>query len=181
MAEFAIDTGRLILRGWREEDSNPFCTMCTDPAVMEFLGPPMTLQQAEESTARMIAMQAEHGYCFWAIQPKDSAEMIGFCGIKPGPIDTPLEGRIEIGWRLARAHWGKGYASEAAQASLDWGFANLPDDHIWAITVEGNRRSWGLMERLGMQRHRDLNFDHPSLPDGDPLKPHITYSKARPA
>lgn len=180
MAEFAIDTGRLALRPWRADDAEPFLAMCNDAAVMEFLGPPMTRAQVDEVIERQNAIQRQLGHCFWAVQPHDSADMIGFCGLKPGPAGTPLDGRIEIGWRLAQAHWGKGFAKEAARAALDWGFANLPVRDIWAITVPGNMRSWGLMERLGMERRDDMAFDHPALADNDPLKPHITYVKARP-
>lgn len=181
MADFFIDTGRLSLRPWEAEDAGPFLAMCNDAQVMEFLGPPMTRAQVDDVIERQNRFQQELGYCFWVIQPHDSPDMIGFCGLKPGPAHTPLEGRIEIGWRLARPYWGKGYAQEAASAAIDWGFANLPVDHIWAITVAGNVRSWGLMERLGMERRDDLAFDHPALADDDPLKPHITYVKARPA
>lgn len=105
---------------------------------------------------------------------------LGFCGLKPGPIDTPLEDRIEIGWRLRIDAWGKGYAKEAAQASLDWGFANTDAPDIWAMTVIDNARSWGLMERLGMARRTDCDFDHPALAPDDPLLRHICYSIARP-
>lgn len=168
------------MRGWRNDDAGPLLAMCTDPQVMEFLGPPMTAAGVEEVIERQSGLQARLGHCFWAIEPKNGDGMIGFCGLKPGPDHTPIQGQIEIGWRLARAHWGKGYAYEAASAALDWGFANLPGDHIWAITVQGNRRSWGLMEKLGMERRDDMAFDHPALAEDDPLRPHITYAKARP-
>lgn len=91
-----------------------------------------------------------------------------------------IEGKVEIGWRLSHDAWGQGYAREAAAASLDWGFANLDTDRIWAITTPGNIRSWGLMERLGLKRHPQLDFEHPNVADDSPLKQHITYSIARP-
>jgi RimJ/RimL family protein N-acetyltransferase len=175
VGEFRIETERLILRSWRDEDASPFHKMGSDPKVMEFLGPLRTLAQARESVAGQQALQSDHGYCFWATERRSDGNMIGFCGLEPGPTATPLEGKTEIGWRLAAAEWGKGYASEAARAALDWGFANLPDPDIWAITVAANTRSWGLMERLGMTRMPDLDFDHPSLPKDSPLLRHITY------
>ena len=179
MAEFALGTERLILRSWRGADVAPFHAMCQNPEVMAYLGPPITLQRAQQIVDHQQLFQADHGHCFWAIERRSDGAMLGFCGLKPGPEKTPIENRIEIGWRLRADAWGQGYAREAAQASLDWGFANLDEDRIWAITVLANSRSWGLMERLGMTRHEDLDFDHPALPADSPLLRHITYSIGR--
>jgi RimJ/RimL family protein N-acetyltransferase len=177
MAEFAIETERLILREWRDGDVVPLLAICTDPRVMAFLGPLQTEGDVRGAIARQRGHQNSLGHCYWAIERKTDSEMIGFCGLQPEPEAVPVIGGLpDIGWRLAHGAWGKGYALEAATASLDWGFANLADEAIWAITVPGNTRSWGLMERLGMTRHHDLDFDHPHVPDGSPLKPHITYS-----
>jgi len=179
MAEFALPTGRLVLRGWREADGPRLHAICTDPRVMEFLGPPQSRAEVEGAIARQRAFQAARGHCLWAVERVSDGAMIGFCGIKPGPEGTPLDGRLEIGWRLAADAWGQGYAREAAQASLAFAFATLPDPRVWAMTVLANSRSWGLMERLGMARHADLDFDHPALPVDSPLRPHIVYSIAR--
>jgi RimJ/RimL family protein N-acetyltransferase len=179
MAEFKIETKRLILREWRESDVEALLAICRDPQVMEFLGPLETEEGIRAAIARQQAHQANLGHCYWAIERKVGSEMIGFCGIQPEPAGMPIAGLPDIGWRLGRAYWGHGYAREAAQASLDWGFTNLPDDAIWSITVPANTRSWGLMERLGMTRHPDLEFDHPNVPDDSPLKRHITYSIRR--
>lgn len=176
-----IESERLILRGWIGSDRAPFHAMGNDALVMEYLGPPQSIEDIDAAMARQNGLLADVGHCFWAIERKGDGAFLGFCGIKPGAVGTPIEGRIEIGWRLGSAHWGKGYAREAAEASLGWGWANLDVDSIWAITVLGNLRSWGLMERLGMTRHPELGFDHPQ-PDLDPrLVPHITYSMGRPA
>lgn len=180
MADAVVRTERLILRGWEAGDASAMLAICRDPRVMEFLGPPMEPAQMTEVIARQQAHQARLGHCFWVIERFEDAEILGFCGLQPGPEGTPLAGCIEIGWRLGAAHWGQGYAREAAAASLDWGFAHLDVDAIWAITVLANRRSWGLMERLGMKRHPELDFDHPNVPDGSPLKRHLTYSRACP-
>ena len=157
-AGFAIETPRLILRGWREEDARPFQRICTDPDVMEHLGPPLTLREAEQAVVRQNAFLDSAGYCFWAMEHKDSSALMGFCGVKPGAVNTPIENRPEIGWRMGRNWWGAGYAREAAQASLDWMWANTGVDSVWAITTPANVRSWGLMERLGMTRHHELDF-----------------------
>lgn len=179
--EFRLETERLVLRDWREGDALPFHAMCSDPAVMEFLGLPLTESQIAGLIARQQGFQREHGYCFWAVERQEDGCFLGFCGLKPGPEETPLENRIEIGWRLARDAWGFGYAREAATISLHWGFAELSADAILAMTVRGNRRSWGLMERLGMTYRPELDFDHPSVAEGDPLRPHIVYAIEREA
>jgi RimJ/RimL family protein N-acetyltransferase len=176
--EFHLDTPRLILRDWRDEDLDAFAAMSADPRVMEMLAPVMDRAQAAEVLTRIKGIAAEYGHTFWAVERKNDAQMIGWCGIIRGTVG-PIDGKAEIGWRLAADAWGAGYAREAALASLDWGFAHLPDDAIWAITSTGNARSWSLMERLGMVRHPDLDFDHPKLAVDSPLKRHITYSITR--
>ncbi|MGK6320133.1 GNAT family N-acetyltransferase [Sphingomonas sp. DT-204] len=176
-----IETGRLILRRWRDDDRPAFHAHCSDPDVMRYLGPPLTRAETDAALDRQNGYLESHGYCFWAVERRADGALLGFCGLKPGAPGTPIEGMVEIGWRFGRAFWGQGYAREAAVASLDWGWANLDASHIVAITVLANERSWGLMERLGMQRVADGDFDHPTVPDDSPLKRHITYSIARPA
>lgn len=176
MAEFRIETERLALRSWRSADAEPFLAMGRDPQVMEFLGPLLDRADIDAAIARQDDFQRRLGHCFWAVERCEDGAFLGFCGLKPGPEGTPLEGRIEIGWRLAHHAWGQGYAREAAQASLDWGFAQLPAETIWAMTVPGNVRSWGLMERLGMVRQGALDFDHPAFAPGHPLRRHIVYA-----
>ena len=174
-----IETERLLLRGWRDDDFDHWFAMCSDMRVMATIGPLRTEDEARETIHTQQTIQADMGYCFWAIERKSDGRMIGFCGLEDGPDATPIASRIEIGWRLAFDCWRQGYAREAALAALGWGFDNQAFDRIWAITSRVNDRSWGLMERLGMMRHFDLDFDHPNVPFGSPLKPHITYSIAR--
>jgi RimJ/RimL family protein N-acetyltransferase len=178
MAGFAIETERLRLRSWRGDDRAPFAAICADPKVMATLGPVMTRAESDALLSRVEAIEAEHGHTFWALERKDDAALIGWCGVIRGNAG-PIEGKAEIGWRLAHETWGKGYATEAARASLDWLFANLPDEKAWAITHTGNQRSRAVMERLGMGHHPDLDFDHPRIAEGDPLRRHVAYSLAR--
>lgn len=173
-----ITTERLILRGWRERDIAPFQAMGQDVEVMRYLGPPMSVDAARAAHDRMVAAEAEHGHCFWAIERRADGAFLGFCGLKPG--DSFLAGETEIAWRLARDAWGQGYAREAAEASLAWGWANLAVPRVTAITVPANTRSWGLMERIGMTRVADGDFDHPGVAVGDPLRRHILYRIDRP-
>ncbi len=174
-----IDTERLILRPWSDADRAPFHAMCTDPRVIEFLGPPQTRAETDAAVDRQIAFQQRLGHCFWAIERREDGAFLGFCGLKPGAEATPIAGEVEIGWRLAAEHWGRGYAREAAEAGLAWGWRSLGVAQIAAITVLGNRRSWGLMERLGMVRDPNGDFDHPGAPAQ--LRAHITYRAARTA
>ena len=178
---FAIPTPRLVLRGWRETDFDALFSLCSDVRVMEFLGPVSSEADVRAMIERLRTCQADNGYCFWAVERREDGAVLGFCGLKPGQAGTPIEGMVEIGWRLAADAWGQGYAREAAQASLDWGWANLDADAIWAITTPANVRSWGLMERLGMRRHADLDFAFPGVAPDSPLSQCIIYSIGRPA
>ncbi len=173
-----IETARLAMRSWRDEDVAPFQAICSDPEVMATLGPPLDMDATAALIARIRTIDAEHGHTFWALERREDARLIGWCGIIRGSAG-PVDGKAEIGWRLARDCWGAGYATEAARGAMDWAFAHLPDDAVWAITWRGNIRSRAVMERLGMRRHADLDFDHPKLAEGDPLRPHVAYSIAR--
>jgi RimJ/RimL family protein N-acetyltransferase len=171
-----IETPRLVLRPWRDGDREPFWEMACDAEVMRYL---MKLDRVA-SDARiddMIVMQDEHGHCFWAVERREDGRFLGFCGVVV-PREPIWE--YEIGWRLSRDAWGQGYAREAAQASLDWSWDHIDAPSIMAITNIENTRSWGLMERLGMTRYPEEDFDHPAVPEGDPLRPHILYRIHRP-
>lgn len=171
-----IETERLVLRPWREADREPFWGLGRDPEVMRYLRK-LDRAQSDASIDRQMAVQAEHGYCFWPVVRRADGRFLGFCGLMP-PRDPLTE--TEIGWRLARDAWGQGYAREAAEASLAWAWRELDVASVVAITVQDNTRSWGLMERLGMTRNPDDDFDHPALAEGDPLRRHILYRIQRP-
>jgi RimJ/RimL family protein N-acetyltransferase len=179
MADFRLETERLTIRSWRDDDLDPFAAMCADPRVMATLGPVMDRDATAALIARVNAIEAEHGMTFWALERKADAAFIGWCGLIVGDAETPIVGKPEIGWRLAFDAWGQGYAREAAEATLAWGFGQKGLDRIWAITSVGNKNSWGLMERLGMVRHHDLDFDHPHVAADSSLRPHVTYSIQR--
>ncbi len=178
MSGMVIESPRLRLRSWREEDLDPLHAICSDPVVMATLGPCMSREETAALIGRVTATEQEHGYTFWALERQEDARLIGWCGVIRGK-DGPIAGKAEIGWRLASDCWGQGYASEAARASLDWLFANLPDDEAWAITHRGNHRSRAVMERLGMAYRPELDFDHPGIPADDPLLRHVTYRIGR--
>jgi RimJ/RimL family protein N-acetyltransferase len=177
-----IDTERLILRPYEDaRDRATMRAMCDDPEVMRYLLPVPDDAAHDAMIMRMEGYLAEFGYTFWTVERRADGAILGVCGLKPGGPDTPIAGLVEIGWRFAREHWGRGYAREAAQASLDWAWANLECAQVVAITVQRNAASWGLMERLGMIRVAGGDFDHPLVPDDSALKRHILYRIDRPA
>lgn len=173
-----IETDRLILRPWRDSDRAPFAAMGADPEVMRFLGPLMTRAESDAIVDRIQGQIERDGHGFWAVERKADGAFLGFCGAKVAEVG-PLTGEPELGWRFARAYWGQGYAREAAEASRDWVFDVLGKRLVFAMTVLANRSSWGLMERIGLRRRPELDFDHPRLAEGDPLRPHIIYTQER--
>jgi RimJ/RimL family protein N-acetyltransferase len=177
MADLPIFTERLILRPWEDRDRDAAWAMAQDAEVMRYL-PALDREGSDAMVGRFMAMQAEHGHTFWVMERREDGVFLGMCGMaQPRP---PLV-EYEVGWRLARHAWGQGYAQEAARATLDWAWANREMPAIVAITVMENRASWTLMQRIGMLRQLDEDFEHPSLPEGHPLRPHILYRIGRPA
>ncbi len=166
--ETVIETPRLKLRNWLEEDFAPFIERTNTPAVMRWLGGVREPQQLHDRLAHhFVAWQEERGFTFWALERKAEGDVIGFCGLKLGDDPgSPVEGEYEVGWRLAEDCWGQGYAKEAAAASLDFAFGELGAEHVVALTVEGNSPSWGLMLRLGMTRRPDLDYSGPDWAEG---------------
>lgn len=170
-----IRTGRLILRRWRDEDLEPFAKLNADPEVMAHM--PSLLDRAEsDAFAERIGKQFDqHGFGLWAVEVPGVAPFVGFVGLAIPRFTAHFTPCVEVGWRLARAHWGKGYATEAARAALAFGFDQVGLDEIVAFTVPANTRSIAVMERLGMTRSPADDFDHPSLPEGSPLRRHVLY------
>src|SRR3546814_17289442 len=122
----------------------------------------------------MIALQEQNGYCFWALERQQDSALLGLCGLKHGPPDTPIATCVEIGWRLSSDAWGAGYAREAAEASIAWGWAHLAFDAIPAHTTVAQIRSPGLMARLRLKRPPYLDFINPPVPSDSPVRPHLT-------
>ena len=163
-----IETARLILRDWREEDVEPFLRHTNTPAVMRWLGGVLPEDKAKARLRdRLMRWQQERGFTFWIVERKRDKEVLGFCGLKLADDEgSPVEGEYEIGWRLREDAWGQGYAKEAAAASLDFAFRRLGAARVVALTVEGNAASWGLMKRLGMERRPDLDYAGPDWAAG---------------
>lgn len=173
MAEFQLETERLLLRDWRDGDFGALHALCTCPQVMATIGPLHDEEKTGGLLARLQERAAQYGHTFWAMERKGDGRVIGFCGVSRGPA-PPIEGLLEIGWRLAADCWGQSYAREAAQATLGWIARNRSGEPVCAITSVGNGRSRALMERLGMYYRSDMDFDHPAVEDAA-LKAHVTY------
>jgi len=174
VSELRIETERLVLRDWRDEDWAPFWRDTNTPAVMRWLGGVLDDERRLAAQGRILNYAAEHGHTFWAVERKDDGAVLGFCGLKRSNQAGGPQGEFEVGWRLREADWGKGYAKEAALASLDHAFAVLGAPQVIALTVAGNTGSWGLMERLGMERRADLDFANSDFdPEGGQI---IVYS-----
>ena len=172
-----IDTPRLALRPWRESDKPGFDAIINTPAMMEHFGGIWRPREHDALIDAQIVSQARDGFSMWAVDWRGTGELIGICGLRRAHHpDTPVTGDLEIGWRIAEPFWGRGVAREAAEAALDWGWANAADRRIIAYTTESNVRSWGLMLRLGMERRADLDFRHPKFALDDPLGAMIVYA-----
>lgn len=175
VAEIAIETGRLRLRDWEDEDEQRFYDAMNTPAVMRHLGGLQTPEQWRAAFERIRGFTRDWGHTFWIVEDKASGELLGFCGLKrvnaPGAGD--LTGMPEIGWRLRESAWGKGIAKEAAIASLDLGFSHFGYDRIIALTIPANGSSQGLMKRLGMRRRADLDFTDERF--GPEVNPQIVH------
>ncbi|HEY0519162.1 MAG TPA: GNAT family N-acetyltransferase [Ilumatobacteraceae bacterium] len=162
-----LTTERLLMREWRDSDRAPYAEINSDPDVMQHFPSRLTPQQSFEMVDRITAAWRDNGFGLWAVERTDTEEFIGFVGLMSPVWQAEFTPCVEVGWRLAKRHWGNGFAPEAALAALVWGFDNvdLPGDQIVSFTTEGNVNSRRVMEKIGMQRDPLGDFDHPMLPD----------------
>ncbi|MFZ1429726.1 MAG: GNAT family N-acetyltransferase [Geminicoccaceae bacterium] len=176
-----ITTARLRLRLWREQDLPAFAALNADPRVMEHFPGTLSSTDSDAMAARHRAHLAAHGFGLWAVEVPGRAAFIGCVGLAVPRFAAHFTPCVEIGWRLAAEHWGQGYATEAAAAVLGHAFGRLGLEQVVSFTVPANLRSRRVMERLGMTRAPADDFDHPSLPEGHPLRPHLLYRLSRAA
>ena len=169
-----IETDRLVLRRWRDDDLEPFAALNADPEVMEFFPAPLTRVESDAFVARIDAGLAARGFGLWALELRSTGAFIGFTGLSVPGFDAPFTPCVEVGWRVARSSWGSGLASEAALESLRQGFVAHGLNEIVSFTYEGNLRSRAVMERIGMAHDPKDDFEHPALP-GHRLAPHVLY------
>lgn len=172
-----IQTERLLLRPWRDEDREPFAAMNADPRVMEYFLSTLSKDESDAIVDRQMKSQEENGFCMFAAET--NGEFIGFIGLQTVSFDTGYPPADEIGWRLAPHAWGKGYATEGAKACLDFAWNELQRERIVSFTAVQNRRSRNVMEKIGM--HEVGFFGHPRVPVDHPIHQHVLYEINRDA
>ena len=156
-----------------------FIIMNANPLVMEFFPETYSEERTRRFVDRILECWGERGYGLWAVERKDTAGFIGYVGLWPATFPAHFTPAVEVGWRLAADQWGHGYATEAARAALAYGFDALGLDEIVSFTSNTNVRSWRVMERLGMRRDPSGDFEHPNVPEGHSLRPHVLYRISR--
>ena len=170
-----LETERLLLRSFRDDDLQGLAALCADPVVMRHF--PETLDHAasERLAGRIKAHFDRHRFGPWSVEIKDTRRYAGFVGLMVPTFETHFTPCVEVGWRLARKYWGRGYATEAARAALTFGFDTVGCAEIVSMTVPDNRRSRAVMARLGMKRQVEDDFDHPNVPEDHRLRRHVLY------
>jgi RimJ/RimL family protein N-acetyltransferase len=174
----AIRTDRLLMRRWKDSDREPFAALNGDPDTLRFFPATLDREASDAFVDRIETRFGEQGYGLWALEVADSAEFVGYTGLSLMPEGVPGAGGTEIQWRLVRPAWHHGYATEAAKAALAVAFDNIGLDEIWSMTAVLNEPSQAVMRRIGLIEVD--RFANPRIPEGHPLRPHVTYHLARP-
>ena len=174
-----IETARLLLRPWTDRDRQPFAEMSSDPVFIAHLTPFASREASDAWIDRQMTHLAAHGFCFWAVEAKESGSFVGSVGLRQVGYEAHFTPAVEIGWRVARAFWGLGYAPEAAMASIRFGFDSRHLLEIVANTTTGNDKSRRVMAKLGMSHDAGDDFDHPLVPEGDPRRRQVLYRLSR--
>ena len=175
-----IHTERLLLRRWREDDREPFYRMNSDPRVMEFMPACLTRPESEMLFERINEHFRKHDFGLFAAELRENHAFIGYIGLSVPTFKARSTPCVEIGWRLSADHWGRGLATEGALLVVNHAFGELALDEIVSFTVPENMRSRRVMEKIGMSHDESEDFDHPNLPEGHPLRPHVLYRLRRP-
>ena len=173
-----IETERLVLRSWREADRAPFAALNADAEVMAHFPTMLAREQSDAIVDRQLALLAMNLTAFLALERRSDGAFLGFVGVKATGAELPFGGDPEIGWRLARHAWGRGYASEAARAALADAWARGAE-RVVSFTAVENLRSQAVMARIGLERRPELDFDHPALTPGHRLERHVVSALDR--
>ncbi|MBI1244198.1 MAG: GNAT family N-acetyltransferase [Alphaproteobacteria bacterium] len=179
MKGVTLKTDRLILRPWISEDRAAFAAMNADSEVRRFFPSRQSRAESDASADFLTGQFERTPFGPWAVEIPGIVAFAGFVGLWETNLDVPPRGRVEIGWRLARGCWGKGYATEAARAALAFGFHEAGLEEIVAFVVPANRASRGVMDRVGLREVPGGAFDHPRVPEGHPLRRHLLYRLTR--
>jgi RimJ/RimL family protein N-acetyltransferase len=178
-APLHLRTDRLVLRRWRSADREPFARLNGDAVVMEHFPSALNRAESDAFADRIEAGFDARGYGLWAVEIPGQAEFIGFAGLALHDFPAHFTPAVEIGWRLARDYWGKGFATEAARTAIADGFDRVGLSEIVSFTALVNIRSVAVMQRLGMTHDPADDFDHPRLPVGHRLRRHVLYRLSR--
>jgi ribosomal-protein-alanine N-acetyltransferase len=135
----------------------------------------LTAAESDAMVDRIEARFDEHGYGLWAVEVPEVAPFVGFVGLALQGAEYPFGPAVEVGWRLAHAHWGYGYATEGARAALRSGTETFGITEFVSMTAKVNLRSQRVMRRLGMSHHARDDFEHPNVAPGHPLRPHVLF------
>lgn len=181
MEPVTLRTPRMLLRPWRASDLEPFARLNADPDVARYAPHPPVRAESDALAHALMEDFRRNGWGFWAAELPGTDPFSGFIGIRPADFEAPFTPCVEMGWRLARAHWGQGLAPEGAAAALGFAFEDLALDEVVAFTSHANRPSMRVMEKLGMIRDPQGDFEHPAFPPGHPLRPHVLYRIQRKA
>jgi len=169
-----LETPRLLLRDWRESDIEPFARMNADEEVMRYFIKALTYEETVKFYEVIQAEFQECGYGLYAVETKEDGEFIGFIGFHRATFEADFTPCTEIGWRLKKESWGRGYATEGASACLRHGFQTLGLDKVYSFTADVNTPSKRVMAKIGM--HFVKYFDHPRVAKDSPLCKHVLYA-----
>jgi RimJ/RimL family protein N-acetyltransferase len=175
-----LSTPRLRLRRWLPTDLAPYAALNADSEVTAFLAGPLDRAASDQMVERIERGFDDLGFGLWALERADTGQFIGFAGLSVPRFEAPFMPAVEIGWRLARSAWGHGFATEAAQAAVDDGFARVGLSDVVSFTAATNVRSRAVMDRLHMTHDPAEDFQHPNLPTGHPLRLHVLHRLAAP-
>jgi len=178
MKTIQLETERLILRQWKKDDFKAFETLNADPIVMEYFPSVLSTEESNALAQKYQDSIERNGWGFWAVEEKSSGAFMGCLGLDTTSSDLPFTPCVEIGWRLLKEYWGKGYATEAGKEVLHFAFEELKLDKVVSFTATINHRSESVMNRLGMQ-NKDANFEHLALAVGHRLREHVLYGIRR--
>ena len=169
-----LETERLLLRRWRPEDRAPFAALNADPKVMRHFPALLTRRESDGLADRIETYMERAGWGLWAMEERATGRFLGFTGLARPGFEAPFMPAVEIGWRLQRSAWGRGFATEAARAAARFAFDELALEEIVSLAVVANERSRAVMRRLGMTHDPADDFDHP-LVEQPHLRRHVLY------
>ncbi|MBW8348825.1 GNAT family N-acetyltransferase [Bacillus sp. IITD106] len=168
-----VETLRLQLSDWKETDLEPFSRLNADEQVMMYFPKPLSKEETNVFHQSILSELKECGFGLYAVEVKENKEFIGFIGFHKATFKADFTPCIEIGWRLKKEAWGKGYATEGASACLQYGFNELGFSDVYSFTSDVNKPSKNVMKKIGMNFIK--TFNHPKIKNDSPLSKHVLF------